>query len=218
MGELEKIQLMHLCSQVFPTGIFSHSFGYEMMLEDGFAIDAKGYRDYLEGTLQMGNVAVEAAIIKFTYCYPEKIDEWDTLCSAIKPTKELRSASIRTGRAFLKVFQQMYPENPLVKNNLKKGNYAVAFGIASRYLHIPLEDALSGYITSTLLSGIQVGIKLIPLGQTEGQLIMKDSYQAILECIEQAKKMKEDDIFAFTPIIDIASMRHEEQFSRMYMS
>lgn len=218
MGETGRIQLMHLCSTVFPTGMFSHSFGYERMLEDGFADTLEGFEEYLDGMLYMGLGKTDAALVRFSYEEPERWQEWDELCTALKPAVELRLASSKTGRAFLKVFHKMYPGNPLEEDDFPNSNYAVIFGLACRYLEIPLEETLEAYLTSTLLSYIQVGIKLIPLSQIEGQVLMRDFYPRIKDCVKNAQKAKEEDIFSFTPMVDIASMEHETQYSRMYMS
>lgn len=218
MNDKKRIQLMHLCSNVFPTGIFSHSFGYEMMLEQGIADDLQGYREYLFGMLRMGVGRTDTAVLRMAYEEPKKSLHWDELCSALKPTVELRKASSKTGNAFFKTFQKMYPENDLTETELCDMNYAVVFGLACRSLEIPLRDVLEGYLTSTVLSYIQVGIKLIPLSQVDGQILMKECYEEIEQCVEEVMEMKEEDIFSFTPMLDIASMRHETQFSRMYMS
>lgn len=218
MGELKRIQLMHLCSTVFPAGIFSHSFGYERMLEDGFADTLEGFAEYLDGMLHMGLGKTETALVRFSYEEPDRWKEWDELCTALKPAAELRLASSKTGKAFLKVFHKMYPGNALEGKDFVNSNYAVIFGLACRYLEIPLEETLEAYLTSTLLSYIQVGIKLIPLSQIEGQVLMRDFYPKIRTCVKTAQDAKEEDIFSFTPMVDIASMKHETQYSRMYMS
>ncbi len=217
MNSRKRIQLLHLCSNVFPTGIFSHSFGYEMMLEDGRATDMETYEQYLTGILQMGGARAETAVVRFVYEQPERIQEWDELCTALKAAKELRMASSKTGKAFLRTFHKMYPDNPLKNVTLVHTNYCVVFGSVCRFLEIPVEEMLEAYLTSSLLSYIQVGIKLIPLSQMDGQLLMYRCYPQIEKCVEEAMKAKED-ICSFNPVVDIASMRHEIQFSRMYMS
>lgn len=218
MEELSPIQLMHLCSNVFPTGVFTHSFGYEGMLEAGLADNLPSYENYLSAVLKMGMGKTDTAIVKFAYEQPERLKEWDELCSALKPSKELRMASVRTGKAFLKAFLKMYPQVPLRDRTLENANYPVVFGYACRYLKIPLEQALEGYVTSTILSYVQVAIKLIPLSQVDGQVVMKNKYKEIQQCVKEALDMKEEDIVSFTPMLDIASMKHETQESRMYMS
>lgn len=218
MGELERLQLMHLCSNVFPTGIFTHSFGYEGMLEAGLAKDLSSYQNYLSAVLKTGSGKADTALVRFAYEQPKRLAEWDELCTALKPSRELRMASSRTGKAFVKAFIKMYPGTLLDQEELENSNYAVVFGYACRYLEISLPAALEAYLTGTLLSYVQVAIKLIPLSQIDGQVVMKNLYPEILQCIKEVMEMEEEDIFSFTPMLDIASMNHEMQESRMYMS
>lgn len=218
MGELERIQLMHLCSNVFPTGIFTHSFGYEGMLEAGMAKDISSYENYLSGVLKMGFGKADTGLVRFAYEQPERLKEWDGLCTALKPSKELRMASSRTGKAFVKAFTKMYPGTLLEQAELENFNYSVVFGYACKYLGISLSAALEAYLTGTLLAYVQVAIKLIPLSQIDGQVVMKNVYSEVLQCVKQAMEMEEEDMFSFTPMLDIASMNHEIQESRMYMS
>lgn len=210
------IQLIHLCSGTFPIGTFSHSYGFEYMVKEGNIKGSEDFEQYLKGLLSNGFGKTDLPVIKLAYESPERFEELDTLCTALKPTKEIRSASLKTGRAFIRVFGSMYPGSlPETKSGL---NYATAFGIACRHLEIPLSDALECYTAGTLISYIQAGIKLIPLSQTDGQIIMKNCYGEIEKCAKSAAKMNEEDMFSFTPFTDISSMLHERQYSRMYMS
>lgn len=127
-------------------------------------------------------------------------------------------ASSRTGKAFVKAFTKMYPGTLLEQAELENFNYPVVFGYACKYLGISLSAALEAYLTGTLLAYVQVAIKLIPLSQIDGQVVMKNVYPEVLQCVKQAMEMEEEDMFSFTPMLDIASMNHETQESRMYMS
>ncbi|MGN0650427.1 MAG: urease accessory protein UreF [Oscillospiraceae bacterium] len=212
------IRLLHLCSTVFPTGVFSHSYGYETLLEDGYANTAEDFDRYISAVLKSGSAKAEAIIIKFCLEASERLRYWDELCTAVKPTKELRAASSKTGRAFLRAFEKMYPEKSDFCKELPYKNYAVVFGAACGCLGIPTKDAVEAFLTSTVLSNTSAAIKLIPLSQLDGQLLVERCYATIAECANAALSAGEDEIFSFSPMADISSMRHEEQYSRMYMS
>lgn len=212
------LSLLHLCSPVFPTGIFSHSYGYETLLEDGYANSEESFTRWLCGTLLSGSGRTDAALMKLACCTPEKAGCYDLLASAMKPTAELRSASKRTGRAFRKAFLKMYPEKNDEFAPLSESNYSVVFGTACRVLEIPPGEAVEGFLTSAVLSSVSCAIKLIPLSQLSGQVIVKNCIEAVEQCAEFALNAQEADITGFSPMSDISSMRHEGQYSRLYLS
>lgn len=218
MSSSSLISLLHICSPVFPTGVFSHSYGCETLLEDGYADTPEGFTEYLRGVLLSGSGRTDAALLALAYSHPEMAAYYDRLATAMKPTSELRSASRRTGRAFLKAYLKMYPEHSPEFAELTESNYSVMFAAASRLLEIPLRDALEGFLTSTLLSAVSCGIKLIPLSQLTGQQIVRDCSGAVEECTEYALNADESSVTGFSPMSDISSMRHEGQYSRMYIS
>ena len=80
MQTLEQIQIMHLCSAVFPTGAFSHSYGFETLFEEDKIRNIEEYRAYLQAVLLSGNAKTDAGIIRFAYEHPEKTAKWDELC------------------------------------------------------------------------------------------------------------------------------------------
>lgn len=215
---LSLIQLLHLCSSLFPAGVFSHSYGYETLLEDGFANSSESFTEYLNAMLKSGSARSESAIVRFCYEEPERSRYWDELCTALKPAKELRNASSRTGKAFFRAFQSMYPENNMFFEKLSDFNYASVFSCACKSLDISLQSAIEAFLLSTVISSTSVAVKAIPLGQLEGQIIIKNCYENIITCARKTLEIQEEDIFSFSPMVDISSMRHEEQYSRMYMS
>lgn len=218
MNGLSHIQLMHLCSNVFPTGMFTHSFGLEGILAMGKAGDKEKFQEYLRGILASGAMRTDTAMVRFTYEQPERLVWWDSLCTGLKPARELRMASEKTGKAFLKAVGAMYPQVKEKCEELNTGNYAPVFALTCKELKIPLQEALEAYLTGTMLSIVQVAIKLIPLSQVEGQIVMKDLYDAMEKCIQEVLEMEEEDMVSFTPMADIASMYHESLEARMYMS
>lgn len=218
MDGLSHIQLMHLCSNVFPAGMFTHSFGLEGMLAMGKAGDKDKFQEYLGGMIDSGAIRTDTALVRFVYEQPQKLLWWDQLCTALKPAKELRMASEKTGKAFLKAVGKMYPQVNERCERLKQCNYAPVFAITCRELNISIEEALEAYITGNVLSMIQVAIKLIPLSQVDGQIVMKNVYGNMLKCIEKVFQMEEEDVVSFTPMADIAAMYHETLEARMYMS
>lgn len=84
--------------------------------------------------------------------------------------------------------------------------------------HIPLNDLLQGYTRSWLDNAAAVAIKLVPLGQTDGQRLLYELGMAIGTLVEYSVSIADDMIGASTPAMAIASSQHEIQYSRLFRS
>jgi urease accessory protein len=94
----------------------------------------------------------------------------------------------------------------------------LGFCIAARHWKISLEDLKQGYLWSWLENLVTAGVKLVPLGQTDGQLALLNVTQRFPEVINQARKIEEWMIGSFTPSLSIASSLHETQYTRLFRS
>lgn len=217
-----QIQLMHLCSSNFPVGGFTHSYGFETLVENGIVGNLMQFEEYLRNVLKFRLESSELPFLHFIYQQPEQFEEMDSLCTAMKATKELRMSSAKMGKAFCRVFSRMYPDSGLKELLREKEkydlNYVTVTALAFRYLDIPLEEVMEAYTVNTLMAYIQVGIKLIPLSQIDGQILMAGLYDDIQQTVERALTIESDRMHSFMPEADIASMLHEGQYSRMYIS
>ncbi len=218
MENIHLLQLMHLSSSTFPTGIFSHSFGFENLYEERFVESREGFEQFLSGILESGSLVSDAAIVRFSYENPDNSEYYDEVATALKHTRELRNASQLTGKALKKTIVSMYPHMGGLFKGLPYNNYPVIYGAVCRELGIDLFQSISGYVFGTIQAYVQVGIKLIPLSQNVGQSILMDNYKRIDNMVENVMQLKEEDIVSFSPMQDIASMKHENQQYRMYIS
>ncbi|MEB3212115.1 MAG: urease accessory protein UreF [Leptolyngbyaceae bacterium] len=97
-------------------------------------------------------------------------------------------------------------------------NYVTAFAVATAHHLIPIEDALLGYLYSWASNLVGVGVKLIPLGQTDGQTVLCQLYATIQQTASDVMTVSDDDLSSCTWGLAIASMAHETLYSRLFRS
>ena len=97
-------------------------------------------------------------------------------------------------------------------------SYATAYALASYHNHISERDMLSGYLWAWLENQVAAAIKIVPLGQTEGQKILRDFCSKLDQVIELTYNVADDEIGASAPGVALASSWHEVQYSRLFRS
>jgi urease accessory protein len=96
--------------------------------------------------------------------------------------------------------------------------YPLAVGVAAAGHGIRLEPALTAFLQATAANLVSAGMRLIPLGQTDGQRVLAALEGTIAQTAGRACATAIDDIGAATLRADIAGMRHETQYARLFRS
>ena len=97
-------------------------------------------------------------------------------------------------------------------------SYPVAVAAACRDAGIGKQAALLAFVQAFSNNLIAVAVRLIPLGQTKGLEVMRDLMPIIAETARRAMASSLDDLGSSTLLSDIAAMKHETQFSRVFRS
>ena len=108
-------------------------------------------------------------------------------------------------------------DDPQQKQALKLCQLS-GFALAGVRWQIPPETLLLGYGWSWLENLVMAGVKIIPLGQTDGQRLLGELIPAIPAAIKQAQTVGDNDIGAGNPALSIASSRHQFQYTRLFRS
>ena len=98
------------------------------------------------------------------------------------------------------------------------GHPAIAFAMIAHGLNIPKSTAVLTYLFSSVTSIIQNAIRGIPLGQTDGQQLIKESQSLIIKSWDIIEKLTEEDFGVMPPGLEISQMRHERLHVRIFMS
>lgn len=219
------MRVLQISDTAFPTGAFAHSMSLEAFHEAGELAEAEDLRRVVG--LHLSTLATSDCVA-FRASFGAGLEELfriDRLLTATKLVRELRSASASTGRRFLLSVAALGVEDGVLRaftdaarNGETPANLAVGYGVAAPALGLGLDETLHAYLYSNAASLVAAGQKLIPLGGSAAQRV----FYGLGEEIEAAAKISEllevDDMYAFAPTIDIRSMLHERQRTRLYIS
>ena len=219
-------RLMAWLSPAYPVGAFSYSSGIEWAVEAGDIKDAETLRAWLAVMIGEGSGFCDAAL--FVHAH-RAIAANDTaglravaeLAAALVPSKERLLETTTQGRAFLEATRAAWPCQALARLDAAwDGAVAlpVAVGIACAGHGIACEPALHAFLHALTANWISAGVRLIPLGQSDGQRVLAALEATVATTATRALKTPLDDVGSSALRADLASMRHETQYTRLFRS
>ena len=201
------LTLTQWLSPAFPLGSFAYSHGLETAMQDGRVHDAKSLEDWLTVLLEEGSGRTDAILL----CAALDGHEVTALAAALAPSRERLEETRAQGAAFAKTLRAMGRE-------VGDALLPVAFGVAARQLNLEKYVIVGAYLQSFMSNLVQIGVRFIPLGQSEGQAVLERLNAKIGVVAKQAGSLMLDDIASGAFLSDISSMRHEAQSARMFQS
>jgi urease accessory protein len=213
-------------SPAYPIGAFSYSSGLEWAVEAGDIKNAETLRRWLAVMLGEGSGFCDAVF--FVHAHRtiaakdgEALRAVAELAAAFVPSKERLLETTAQGRAFVDTTRAAWPCAAL--NDLDaawQGPLAlpVAVGVTCAGHGIPCEPALRAFLQALTANWISAGVRLIPLGQTDGQRVIAALETEVATTAKRALTTPLDEIGSCTFRADIASMRHETQYTRLFRS
>jgi urease accessory protein len=216
-------RLMAWLSPSFPVGAFSYSSGLEWAVEAGDVIDAPSLLRWITVVLADGGISCDAALFANTHRAAADGDDRTLhaiaeLAVALCPSKERHLETTAQGRAFIEAARGAWPCEALARIPGAPVAYPVAVAVTAAGHGIPLAPALHAYLHAAAANLISAGVRLIPLGQTDGQRVLAALETAIAATAERAMATPLDDIGSAAFRADLASMRHETQYTRLFRS
>jgi urease accessory protein len=94
----------------------------------------------------------------------------------------------------------------------------VVLGVRAAREDIPAALALLAFLQSYLANLVTAGVRLVPLGQTDGQLAIAELEAAVLVVAAEAEEATIHDLGSAAFMVDIASALHETQYTRLFRS
>jgi len=216
-------------SPAFPTGSYSYSHGIEWAVEAGHIPDRKSLVEWLKADLCYGSGRNEAIFfIEAWRCATEddraKLLEVAELAAALRGTSEFALESAQQGAACLATLLRVWSD-PLVKtlsellSDLRLAPaLSVVLGIRAARQEIPASLALPAFLQSYVANLVTAGVRLIPLGQTDGQLCIAELEPAVLAMAAEAEPATIRDLGSAAFMVDLASASHETQYTRLFRS
>jgi len=223
------LSLLQLSDPVLPIGGFAHSYGLETYVQNGIVRDKISAKEFITQMLSQNIQYTDAAFVSLAYNAAgqndfEQIRKLDEECTAVKLPKEIRQASHKLGVRLLKIFGAI--NDHIIIRQLKKevqqetmqANYAITFGMFAMVLQIDKAEALTGFYYNAAAGMVTNSVKLIPLGQQDGQEILFSLQPLIKILVEKSLNPDKELIGLCCTGFDIRSMQHERLYSRLYMS
>ncbi len=219
-------RLMAWLSPAYPVGAFSYSSGIEWAVEAGDIVDAATLQRWLAAMIGHGGGFCDATLLVHAYRATTTNDEQAlkdvaALAAAFAPSKERFLETTAQGRAFIDATLAAWPCATLTRLMATWEGpvaYPVAVGMAAAGHAIPLEDALTAFLHAVAANLVSAGVRLVPLGQTDGQRVLASLEPVIATTASRALVTALDDIGGAAFRADIASMRHERQYTRLFRS
>ena len=219
-------RLMTWLSPSFPVGAFSYSSGIEWAVEAGDIGDAASLHDWLAAMLTDGSGFCDAVFVTQAHRAVRSHDDGALrdiaeLAAAFVPSRERQLETTTQGRAFVEIARAAWPCDGLDEVIAACNGaivYPVAVGLVSAVHGIPLQPALHAFLHAVVSNWISAGSRLIPLGQTDSQRVLAQLEADVAATAGRALAATLDDLGSATFRADLASLRHETQYTRLFRS
>jgi urease accessory protein len=213
-------------SPAYPVGAFSYSSGLEWAVEAGDVRDALTLTAWLATMIGHGSVSCDAAI--FCHAWRAAADGNDEvlaataeLAAALAGSRERFLETTAQGQAFLQITQAAWAAPALERLTAVWTGplaYPVVVAVACAGHGVALGPALHAFLHAVVSNLVSAGVRLVPLGQTDGQRALAALEAVIAQAAARALTIAPDDIGMAALRADIASMRHETQYTRLFRS
>ena len=244
MSSIEILGMLQLCDSNFPVGSFNHSYGMENYLRTEKVNSAQSLKVWVRAFLKDSFSQNDALAIRFVYEVLEggeskdddlelcdkktlgmdcmwELDEWITVQSV---SMETRNAGKLVSKRMCELLLDLYDSKTVslyyerIKKKESYGHPAIAFAMLMYDLNVPLKRATLYHMYATISTLIQNAVRTIPLGQKDGQLILKEFSDDFENLYEKISKLTKDDFGANIPGLEMAQIKHETQIFRLFMS
>lgn len=208
-------------SPSFPVGAYTFSHGLEYAAEAGLVSSPAELQDWIEAVLRFGTGRVDAMLIRAAYeASEEELQDIIELAFAMKGTSELSKGSCSQGQAFAKTVASAWlcDLSGLGQGESLQAPYSVSVAVACKGSNTPLTDVLTAYLHAFASNLVSAAMRLVPLGQTDGQIIVAAMANVVAEVVDDAMRSPLTDIGSSTPMVDWTSMQHESQHTRLFRS
>jgi urease accessory protein len=222
-ADLALVRLLQLCSGSLPIGGFSYSQGIEWAVAAGWIHDEASLGGWLGDLAATNLVYVEIPLLARLHRAAESgdVQALDQGCQwllASRETSELRDEDRQRGRALATLLVDLdLPRAREWRTSLASCQSA-GFALAAVGWGIPLPKAALGFAWAWLENMILAGVKLIPLGQTAGQRLLRDLGPVLVGAVQRGLTLTDAEVGGSAPALAIASSRHPQQYCRLFRS
>jgi urease accessory protein len=219
-------RLMTWLSPSFPVGAFSYSSGIEWAVEAGDIVDATSLQQWLTSMLADGAGLCDSIFLAQAHRAASIDDqtslaEIGELASAFVTSRERHLETTAQGRAFVEIARAAWNSPSFDRSIAACGTtivYPIAVGLVSAAHEIPLAPTIHAFLHAVTSNWISAGARLVPLGQTDSQRLLAALEPVVTATAKRALAASLDELGGATFRADLAGMRHETQYTRLFRS
>ncbi len=230
VGARALYRLMAWLSPAYPVGAFTYSHGLENAVDTGRVTNPDSTAGFITTVLRRGGGWTDAVL--FVGCYraaqagdDANLHQLADLAAAFRGSEEMALESTQQGGSFMRTTRMAWPDSRPDSRleafaKARTGRitvYPVAVAVACAGI-IPLQAALPAYLHAFVANLVSAAVRLIPLGQTDGQLVLARLEALVGEMAEKALRADVAMLGSAAPMIDLHSIHHETQYTRLFRS
>lgn len=220
---LAQLRLMQLISPSLPIGSFTYSQGLEWAVEHQWVSSRATLSQWLAELIETTLTKVDLPLLLRLYDASENndaksLEHWSHFLLACRETSELRMEESNRGRALATLLKTLELEHSAEWYAILRLTQSGGFAHAASQWNIPAADMLLGFSWAWLETLVLAGVKIIPLGQSDGQRLMLELAELLPPAVEIALQLKDEEIGASNPALSIASSQHQFQYTRIFRS
>ncbi len=218
------LRLLQLVSPTLPVGAYSYSEGLETLVQQGKISTPEAVTDWITQELRWGFVRLDAVAVQAVHGAFRQADHnavilLNQTLSALREAEENRQQSWAMGRALNRMAVQLEPDlQPWTEALDSSCNFAVSFALLAARWNIDPSTAVLGYLQSWATNLIAAAVKLVPLGQTDGQRILLALTPVLETTATACMGLSLEEVPLSSWGASLASMQHETLYSRLFRS
>ncbi|HEY0257193.1 MAG TPA: urease accessory UreF family protein [Candidatus Methylacidiphilales bacterium] len=217
--------LLQNSDSLFPTGAYAHSSGLEEMVRLGVVTDEAVLKTFLQDQVipALEHLDLPYARAAFEAGQPGDLGllaEVSQEISAWKLCREAREASLQMGRGRLEAARKIFPHpllEALAASSIPK-HQIIVYGWQMASRRAPLESVLAGYFYQAMAGACSASLKLIRIGPEGAQRVLQQELTETGNVVASACRIDRQDAGWFSPMLEIAGMRHERAEERLFIS
>ena len=221
-----ELPLLVWLSPAFPVGSFAYSHGLEWAVEAGDIGDAATLAAWLADLIAFGAPRTDCVLFASAYRAVRDADwaaleEINELATALAGSAERRLETSAQGGAFAAAMRAAWTCPALARLPAPGGDaiaYPIAVAVAAAGHGLDLEISLQAFALSLIANLVSAAVRLSAIGQTDGQRTLAALLPSLRELAAATAAAGLDDLGACAFRSDIAAMRHETQYSRLFRS
>lgn len=220
-------RLLQLTSPALPVGAFAYSEGLEACVEHGWLRDHTAVGQWLCGLLEHGFSRLDLPVFfrvadAFAADDVERAMHWSARLLAARETAERRAQELHQGQALAALLDKLGQPKAGAWHgrgeHARAATFTALFAMASVCWRIDLNDAATGLAWCWLENQVIAAVKLVPLGQTDGQRLLAELGEHLPRLIPEAAALHDDEVRGALPGPALMSMAHERLHTRLFRS